>query len=235
MSLKSSHHSPNTPERDRSFRPKLSDALRRVSFSPKRPRSSPSRQSHSASHLREQPTTPHQPNQTSPLSPFRPTHSQVDATAAKPRLRRGNDRHTVSFQQDLSSSRPLPITNDPHGYNGRDIEIQGGRTDASLKPHSLTRHATRSSKRSIRNPFTDIVNQNNFHSGVDSSHRHIPGRRHLASKIDGRVQLPDVTGLTSAIESPAKTALQHSQFPGNDGFRESDGERSRFFHDYSNS
>lgn len=76
-----------------------------------------------------------------------------------------------------------------------------------------------------RNPFSDIVN---YPSGsADAIRQPTPRRGAMKSQSgltpNGKVHLPDVTGLTSAVESPAKTGLQYYPCNTGDRPRESEG------------
>lgn len=51
------------------------------------------------------------------------------------------------------------------------------------------------------------------------------------STMNGKIHLPDITGLTSAVESPAKTGLQHYPYSTGDRPRDSEGKFSFFLHD----
>lgn len=63
-----------------------------------------------------------------------------------------------------------------------------------------------------RNPFTDIANR--VETG-DATHR--------SAHSKSRVYLPDVTGLTSAVESPAKAGGGYNAYPAEDRPRDSEG------------
>lgn len=53
------------------------------------------------------------------------------------------------------------------------------------------------------------------------SSRHPSFKSHQTSR--GKVQLPDVTGLTSAVESPAKLSQEYHPYRGSDAPREVEG------------
>lgn len=64
-----------------------------------------------------------------------------------------------------------------------------------------------------RNPFHDIVNQSRQRAQQPN-----------LSVSRSRVQLPDVTGLTNAVESPAKASQQHHRYePSGREVREAEG------------
>ena len=74
-----------------------------------------------------------------------------------------------------------------------------------------------------RNPFHDVGNQ----STTAPEPRTTRLRRNgLRDSSNGKVQLPDVTGLTSAVESPAKPGVGYYPYKGDDRPRDSEGRLS---------
>ncbi|KAJ7857636.1 hypothetical protein B0H14DRAFT_3108118 [Mycena olivaceomarginata] len=150
-----------------SSRPRLADALQRVSFSPKRPRS---------------PHAPHHPNH---------RHAQVPPS---PLTRPIDDSHNI----------PTPRPN--------------RRSTAPVSPPSQFTKAARGLARDLieeqqdRNPFSDIANRVETSKG-DATRRSAHSKSH--------VYLPDVTGLTSAVESPAKPG-GYNGYPVDDRPRDSE-------------
>ncbi|KAJ7212269.1 hypothetical protein GGX14DRAFT_448485 [Mycena pura] len=152
-------------------RPRLADALQRVSFSPKRPRSS---------------QAPHHPNH---------RHAQVPPSP----LARAIDHSNI----------PTPR---PHRRSNATAVSPG--TPASrftTAARGLTREIEEQQHPNDRNPFTDIANR--AESG-DATGRSIHNK--------SRVYLPDVTGLTSAVESPAKVGGGYNTYSPDDRPRDSE-------------
>lgn len=75
-----------------------------------------------------------------------------------------------------------------------------------------TRNLVEEHQQHDRNPFTDIANR--VETG-DATHR--------SAHSKSRVYLPDVTGLTSAVESPAKAGGGYNAYPAEDRPRDSEG------------
>jgi hypothetical protein len=66
-----------------------------------------------------------------------------------------------------------------------------------------------------RNPFHDIGNHINHRGATHHQHQtHAQAARRPApaASTSGRLQLPDVTGLTAAVESPAKGGYDHYKY-----------------------
>ncbi|KAJ7071857.1 hypothetical protein B0H15DRAFT_85369 [Mycena belliarum] len=151
-------------------RPRLADALQRVSFSPKRPRS---------------PHAPHHPNHRHAQVPPSPlTRAIDDSNFPTPRPQR---RGTPAV------SPPTPASQFTKAARG------------------LTRDLAEEQQMYERNPFSDIANR------VESSDA---TRRNAHNK--SRVYLPDVTGLTNAVESPAKGGGGHNAYNPDDRPRDSE-------------
>lgn len=189
-------------------RPKLSDALRRVSFSPKRPRSPQIRRARSpvartASPLSRVSSPPHgsmnmptpRPSR-SKILPSNPSHPEVNVQPPSPsvtgsnftRMARGITREIeAEKRQQVEGSRPM-----------------------SAPPSS-----------GERNPFHEVRNQK-----ADVTARSIlssSSRRATKQNSKGKVTLPDVTGLTSAVESPAKFSADYYPYRADDRPRDSEG------------
>lgn len=70
--------------------------------------------------------------------------------------------------------------------------------------------------RAARNPFSDIGNA--VTTGTATSTRERRGTPRAP-----KVHMPDVTGLTSAVASPAKNGLEHYEYQPGEGPREAEG------------
>ncbi|KAJ7758561.1 hypothetical protein DFH07DRAFT_1060422 [Mycena maculata] len=152
-------------------RPRLADALQRVSFSPKRPRS---------------PQVPHHPNhRTAQVPPSPLTRAIDDSNLPTPRPNR---------RSATNVSPPTPASQFTRAARG------------------LARDLVEEQQQQLpeRNPFTDIANRVET---ADATHR---------STNKSRVYLPDVTGLTSAVESPAKPGGGYNAYYPDDRPRDSE-------------
>ncbi|KAH7925868.1 hypothetical protein BV22DRAFT_1088163 [Leucogyrophana mollusca] len=212
-------------ESDRSHdisRPKLSDTLQRVGFSPRRPRNVPARLSHRAV------SDNFDPQGYPSHSPQRVASSSKKTLTPKPRK-----MSTVSFDPDATSLRrntPQPASYQPVLHVqpptpssagskftkmarslARDVQEEqslwqgdGGMADASTARKSSTSSANRQPpNKSRRHPLHNIVNRSDVESGFDAG-----GIGQSATKLPkDKVHLPDVTGLTSAVISPAKPSV----------------------------
>ncbi|KII90515.1 hypothetical protein PLICRDRAFT_39079 [Plicaturopsis crispa FD-325 SS-3] len=204
----SSSDSGSGPERSR---PKLSDALQRVDFSPKRPRSA---QGHHASpaqlsarsvrtaHGRSQrPTSPLVSTGPRPLSPANEPTPKARKRYTFPQ----SPAPAVAVQPPTPSTAGSKFTKMARGL-AREIEAEQSQWGA-------------------RN---DAADQSRWEggSGVPLAQSTVRARHGPASararKVGGRVHLPDVTGLTSAVESPMKPGLEHFAYEGDDSPREAE-------------
>ncbi|KAI0643104.1 hypothetical protein C8Q79DRAFT_1075347 [Trametes meyenii] len=209
---------PLSPQPQYESRPKLSDALSQVGFSPKRPRSAQALPSPRIASL-TMPTRSPTPDRSS-LARHLPRSSSPNALpASTPRIQRRMNQ-SLSYAQPSFSQGPfepevnvLPatpslrerdqsskFTNFARGL-AREIEEEA---DAVLrnnaKPEATPKayhHSTVAAKpRRQRSPLREKMN--------DKSDRSL----HPATPFKQRVHLPDVTGLTSAIASPAKVDVE---------------------------
>jgi len=75
-----------------------------------------------------------------------------------------------------------------------------------------------------RNPFHDSVNQSIMPGAVlrDAS------RRSGRDATNGRIHLPDVTGLTNAVASPAKPGADYHPYKGDNKPRDTEGMKKKF-------
>ena len=80
---------------------------------------------------------------------------------------------------------------------------------------------------SQRNPFCDIINKPTQLNVPDEDQRQTSNGRRASTTATGWkpcAQLPDVTGLTSAVASPVKPALKNYVYRGDEGLRENESE-----------
>lgn len=247
----SSSSSSDSENHNITARPKISDSLRKnVTFSPKRPRSAQSIRSESRppqlgsplSHSRNRPlfnesgggsvAEPRSMNAPTPKPKKRttifPSHATSPASA-QPQLRfqpptpsdagsqfsrmaRGLTKEIQREQGQQAEtraegSRNIPISNRNHGRDHRNTSVSAPGTD--------------------RNPF-DIANASAFVK--QPTPRKASAMKHHVQTPRGKVHLPDVTGLTSAVESPAKMGIEHDYYPyrADDSPREIEGVCLRF-------
>ena len=228
----SSPTSPGSDTTTSSSRPRLSDALRRVSFSPKRPRNT---QSHQSS-IRTQPDrNPHPyPRPTlQSISPPAINHAEVDSASTK---RNNVSASCVMSQPQVCLQAPTPSADSRSAKTGiLASQIQAEAREPYQKPaiknaYSTAHNRSRSSKSPIRNPFSDLVNQNTAYTTPAHTHprAHAPRRSSIKAMRGGKtlVHLPDVTGLTSAVESPAKLIPRRHAYHSKGKLVEIDGEHS---------
>ncbi|KAG5651272.1 hypothetical protein H0H81_009238 [Sphagnurus paluster] len=192
-------------------RPKLSDALRRVSFSPQRPRSNAGSPAMSTRALpndnmptpkpRRRPNifpSPQQPQVR--LQP--PTPSSVGSQFS--RMARGITRE-IEHAQQHTDRNPFDVS---------------GRQDTSTRPGNSTRQDTSIRQGASMSMRQELSQRQGTPAKQDTSLRQAARQqtpkqptprkasamkqRPHAPTPKGKIQLPDVTGLTSAVESPAK-------------------------------
>jgi hypothetical protein len=110
------------------------------------------------------------------------------------------------------------------GDQDKEVEVDedAGRNDQVLSPSGTIRDHRLHQRTRQRNPFRDIINQYTPHTMcLDHGRHHTIEHCQTATKNSRRkplVQLPDVTGLTSAVESPAKPASSHYILCADDHF-----------------
>jgi hypothetical protein len=200
-------------------RRKLSDTLQRVGFSPRRPRNLQSR-------LTAQP---------SPSRPHSYPHDAQDqhnlsySRKATPKARKAS--HSVSFDVDATPTRrhvsqpqvnvqpPTPsassskftrmargITKEVYEAQAEDAELFQNQSHTNTTPLAVPSGSRRVSLKhsELKQPVHDIVDR----SAIDINAEISQTNRSFRKAIRGRVNLPDLTGLTSAVVSPAKANLE---------------------------
>ena len=211
---------------------KLAKALHRVAtFSPKRPRSAHSMRAHSnqnqnASHGAGPSTFAYQrSNSSPPQATFDLHENENDIPTPKPRSKRAViQQPEVVVQPPTPSTAGSKFTKMARGL-ARDIEaeqrrvwgaaIRHGDEDGDVLAQSTVRERKakpRGNGKGERNPFNDIANS--LAAGA-WERKGLP----KASKV----HLPDVTGLTSAVASPAKNGLDYYGYEGGEEPREAEG------------
>ncbi|KAI0775518.1 hypothetical protein BD413DRAFT_470828 [Trametes elegans] len=206
---------PISPQPQYEPRPRLSDALSHLTFSPKRPRSAQALPSPRITSLTSQ-TRSSTPDRTSFSRHLPRSGSPVTLPASTPRIQRRLNQSLSYAQPSFSQTPPSPefnvhpatpsmnqsskFTNMARGI-AREIEEEADavmrnnvRPDSTPRPYH---HSTIAAKpKRQRSPLREMMNEK-------------PDRSlHPATPFKQRVHLPDVTGLTSAIASPAKVDVE---------------------------
>ncbi|CCM06128.1 uncharacterized protein FIBRA_08377 [Fibroporia radiculosa] len=219
---------PGSPRPGTPTRPKLSDALQSLAFSPKRPRSA---QSHVPARSDINTRSLRSPSITSKfLPPVLSNRSSGDTSVAKPaisvRSSSGGQRQTSSLRQNAEIHVQPATPSTSHGSRfakmaqGLVQEIESEKNSAnaswrdpdSLKsaiPQSTVRHARVAQSDKRRNPFKSITNQ--VHAPVALASPAAQGTK-ARTPFKSRIHLPDVTGLTSAVDSPARIGFEYRRF-----------------------
>ena len=204
-------------------RPKITDSLRRVSFSPKRPRSPRTYHSphHRSSNLPEvQPTPSILLHASSPLARQPSLHSTEEQTQPTPKPRkRVNIFPAHSPQPEVRLQPPTPTSSTSKFTKqarvlSKDIEAEADRSRANHKLTSLPARTTDPNDISL-----------SYRSHGPSKHANTS----RSSLSKSKIHLPDVTGLTNAVESPMKGMAHHYPYQPGDEPRESEGRARSLF------
>ncbi|KAF9474531.1 hypothetical protein BDN70DRAFT_996996 [Pholiota conissans] len=183
-------------------RPKLADHLRHVSFSPKRPRSGASPLNRSRAAL---------PNLTADTN-----NSSMYTNARTPRAASHTHQPQVRLQPATPSSAGSRFTRMARGIHKELEETQ----------EQLNRHQAAASSAPLARPASAPAERNPFHDTPQPGRGgNTSARRDLNSSTNttkGRIHLPDVTGLTAAVESPAKPGMEYHKYAGNGRPRDSE-------------
>ncbi|KZT12216.1 uncharacterized protein LAESUDRAFT_691432 [Laetiporus sulphureus 93-53] len=216
------HHSPAS-------RPKLSDALNAITFSPKRPRSAPTNGSSRPSVNNQRANLQSKRSRSPPQTTY-PSLFNNERSAPRPNKPTTGLRSPVGlYQTSLSYAQPDPeVTVQPptppppssshfvdmarklvqeiQTEKRQQAEACAKRSAARAPVVPTTRRDARvATQAKERGPFKNLVNQ-------------APSRSVHASNVKttnvskGRIYLPDVTGLTSAVESPAKAGMDYYDY-----------------------
>ena len=211
---------PISPQPQQDSRPRLADALSHLTFSPKRPRSAQGFASPRVANVTIRSSTPdrsaitrHLPGSTprpqrrmnqslsyaQHSASYGHTEPEVQITPATPSLRQ-------SRRQQQQADESSKFTTMARGL-AREIEAE---TDAAMK-------------RNARQAAGEATPRAAYHHSTIPARRHQPQRSPLKQMVVGEksermsfsatpfrksVQLPDVTGLTSAVASPAKVDVE---------------------------
>ncbi|KAG2115461.1 hypothetical protein DEU56DRAFT_841127 [Suillus clintonianus] len=225
--LRSPHLEPESAESeaDRSqniSRRKLSDNLQRVGFSPRRPRNLQSR-----TMAQQSPSRSHSYVHGAHDSQHIPSYSRK-ATTSKPR----KASHSVSFDVDATPVRrhvsqpqvnvqpPTPsassskftrmargLAKDVHEAQAEEAALFQNQSQTTTIPRAAPVGSRRVSMKhhdTLKQPLHDVAD----HSAVDVNVEISQPNRSFRKASRGRVNLPDLTGLTSAVVSPAKANLE---------------------------
>ena len=207
----------------------MTEALHHVAaFSPQRPKTAQSLHAHS--NQNQNPSRGAGPstyayqrsNSSPPKTTFNDKENQNDTPTLKPRFKR-----TVIEQPEVMVQPPTPstagskFTKMARGL-ARDIEaeqrtiwgtaIRHGNDNGDVLAQSTLRERKAKPRGEERNTFNDIGNS--LGAGV---------RERKATPRAPKVHLPDVTGLTSAVASPAKNGLDYYVYEGCEEPQEAEG------------
>lgn len=190
-------------------RPKLSDALLHVGFSPKRPRKaqSPKPFTNAASHaVNSRPgrrvSTSHEPKQPVPGDYFSPAQQSISYAAVDPEVK-------VQPPTPASCLNQSKFTRAARGVV-REIEAEQGRRKEDMsRPVQSTIRQSDGDKTQTRQYVIDNIAQHTSEGARPQPHQN--GRQKKA-------HLPDVTGLTSAVGTPLRAISQFYRYvPESDG------------------
>ena len=167
---------------------KLTDHLRHVTFSPKRPRNA---QASVSNHI---PTPrPARKLNAFPSYASTPAQPEVHLHPATPstngskftRMARGINKELETTQQQLVSEQQQSLVD--------------------------------------RNPFHDVANQSEPVAATPSFRRPTPRKSSMRDTSRGKVYLPDVTALTNAVNSPARSGAEYYSYGTDIRPRDSEG------------
>ena len=199
----STSSSSSRPETPLSPRPTLTDALSQVAFSPKRPRTNqplpPIKQSSVPA------VSTRQTSRSQRVTVVNDDNTPVSRTRSNPKAQLG-----IFAQQSLSYAAqdpevnvqpPTPDIGDASHFTktakgvNREIEAEMNRQ----RRYADNAPAQSTKRRASGKPAVDFASQPKVHPKVNT----------LRTPFRDKVHLPDVTGLTSAIASPARAGLEY--------------------------
>ncbi|KAF8648981.1 hypothetical protein AX16_006095 [Volvariella volvacea WC 439] len=200
-------------------RPKLSDAMRRVSFSPVRQRGSPAA---AADAVKEGRT---RYNPTSPLSRH-VLKAGSDATLGATRGRRGSGGSAASG--GAGAGAPLnPPAQTRFSKTVRAVSQDGeAELDRFDRERERDRNLFHDAQNSPRLPGPSAKQPTPRKSSLKNANRpgYVPATANPTNlNAHSKVFLPDVTGLTNVIDSPMKFGGEYMGYKGDAGMRESEG------------
>ncbi|KAJ3559487.1 hypothetical protein NM688_g313 [Phlebia brevispora] len=210
-STTSSSSRPATPL---SPRPTLTDALSSVAFSPKRPRNEA---------ITRQAAAPARPARHVSRSQTKAATANADDIASAPRTRsKANLPYTTFPQQSLSYATVVepevnvqpPTPSNPDDASRPSKAARPTNRDAEAEPNRQRKYAENVPvtqnyrRRPTGRPTVEFAARD-----IKAAH---PRINSLRTPYRDKVHLPDVTGLTSAIESPARAALEYLGYDAQD-------------------
>ncbi|KAI0051082.1 hypothetical protein FA95DRAFT_1485994 [Auriscalpium vulgare] len=191
LSSSSSSSEPETPDPTTS-RPKLSDGLPHLMFSPKRPRSPA-------------------------LAGSRPTSPALSYTRGH--TKRSASTGTSPLYEDPQNGEPTPRPRRVHTVNSQQPAhlIRPEITVRPPTPSTANSKFTKLARNIARDIEHEQTRRNAPHEPREDAYQNITAQSTLKAKakapqIQKTVHLPDVTGLTSAVESPAKGGLRYYHY-----------------------
>jgi len=208
-------------------RPKLSDHLRHVSFSPKRPRSAQSNRTASPVPMMS-PLGGRAQNESMNAPTPRPSRKSniFPSYASSPPVQQPDVRVQPPTPSTTGSKLGRPTKSERLSSSVSRSQQQQGESSSGNNPRPS---APLSREEPERNPFSNIGNQTAEVSFAPSASVRRPTPRKSSMRDNttqtprGKVHLPDVTGLTSAVESPAKFGIEYAAYRADDRPRDSEG------------
>ncbi|GJE91753.1 Centrosome microtubule-binding domain containing protein [Phanerochaete sordida] len=196
-----------------------SNALNHVAFSPKRPRRPQSPIAHLPAPGKGRSATTRQPKAPSTRRHAAIVESDPEDDVPTPRSRsRGSyAQQSLSYaplEPEVNIHPPTPPHDDMYGRfanlargAAKDFELHTGPLAQST---ARERKGTKNAKVPLRNVVIDLQDHNPIRAPAPRN----PGVR--TPYKNGKLYLPDVTGLTSAIGSPMKLGLEYKGYAGKD-------------------
>lgn len=208
----SSTSSSSRPATPLSPRPTLTDALSSVAFSPKRPRNEPvSKQATAPARVARHASRSRPPGAKREEN-IPPMRTRSKATSSYPAFPQQSLSYATAIEPEVNIESPTPSVVEQPLYS-------------SKTARSTIREPEVETARQRRYPENPTVAQNykrrpSGKLAVDFAPREArathPRISSLRTPYRDRVHLPDVTGLTSAIESPARVALDYMGYDAQD-------------------
>ncbi|EKM49207.1 uncharacterized protein PHACADRAFT_179304 [Phanerochaete carnosa HHB-10118-sp] len=214
-STASSSSRPNTPL---SPRPKLSDALSHVAFSPKRPRRPQSPAIHAPAPCKGRSAIARQTKIPLTRRQVATIESDPEDNVPTPRSRsRGSYVHqSLSYaplEPEVNILPPTPpgdentnakFVNVARGLAKEFESHQGAIAQSTMRDRKNAKNA----KMSLKNVMSDLQEQRPTHTSVPR------GAAVRTPYKNGKLYLPDVTGITSAVGSPMKLGMEYQGYNG---------------------
>ncbi|PIL22329.1 hypothetical protein GSI_15017 [Ganoderma sinense ZZ0214-1] len=211
---------PISPQPQQDSRPRLADALSHLTFSPKRPRSAQSFASPRVANVTIRSSTPDR----SAIARHLP------ASTPRPQRRMNQSLSYAQHSTSLAAHAEPEVQITPATPSLRQSRREQQQTDESSKFTAMARGLAReieveadaAMKRNARQAAGEATPRAAYHHSTVPARKHQPQRSPLKQMVGDRsermsfaatpfkksVQLPDVTGLTSAVASPAKVDVE---------------------------